>query len=83
MDKILVEVFLPAVDKSFDIYIPTEVRFHEVISMINKAAVSLCDCRFVPSEDTVLCDRITGVIFDINLTSRELCLHNGSKLMLI
>ncbi len=83
MNKILVDVFLPAVNRSFDIYIPDSIRFHEVISMINKAVSSLCDGRFIPSDDTVLCDRNTGVIFDINLNSNELCLHNGSKLMLI
>ena len=75
-NKILIEVYFPAIYKSFDVYIPDDV-------MIQKVSEKLTNGLFIPSEDNVLCAVDTGIILDINQTARELCLHNGSKLMFI
>jgi len=82
-NKILIEVYFPAIYKSFDVYIPDDVSFYRITSMIQKVSEKLTNGLFIPSEDNVLCAVDTGIILDINQTARELCLHNGSKLMFI
>lgn len=82
-NKILVEIYFPAIYRSFDVYIPDYVSFYRITSMIKKVSEKITSGLFVPSDENVLCAMDTGIILDINQTARELCLHNGSKLMFI
>ncbi|MFC4302819.1 methyltransferase [Cohnella boryungensis] len=83
MDKILVEIYIPVVDRSFDVYIPVSLKLYEVEALLSGAFKELCDGQFVASPDTVLCDKLTGMVLDINQSVLELGLMNGSRLMLI
>lgn len=81
--KILVEIYFPAAFRSFDVYIPDDVSFHRIVTMLKKVSERLTDGLFSPSDSSVICDMESGAILDINQTARELCLHNGSRLMFI
>jgi hypothetical protein len=83
MNKALVEIFVPAAQKSFDIYIPLCGRLYETLSLLNKAISELTAGEFMASPETALCDRETGNILDINSSVAKLNLQNGSRLMLI
>lgn len=83
MDKILIEVFLPAANKSFEIYIPLELKLHEVTFLVAKTVSELSNGLFKSSDDSVLCDRTTGEILNVNMSAKDLQLKNGSKLMLL
>lgn len=83
MDKKLVEVYVPLLGISYDIFIPTQVQLFDVLELIKKAVLDLSEGRFIPNEDTILCSRETGEILDINLSAYEMNIMNGSKLMLI
>lgn len=83
MDKILVEIYLPVVDKQYDVFIPLTNKMYEIESLLTNALHDLTDGYFVPSADTVICDRISGEALDINQSPLELGLMNGSRLMLI
>ena len=82
-EHILVEVYLPSVQRSFDVYVPLFCKLHEVEAMLAGALHELSDGYFVPSPDTVLCDKTSGIMLDINSSAAELGLQNGSRLMLI
>lgn len=83
MDKVLVEVFVPVLNQSFDIFIPRQERMAEVLELIKKAVSEMSDERFVSNENTIICHREDGMILNINLSVYELNVRNGSKLMLI
>jgi hypothetical protein len=83
MEKILVEVFLPAANKSFDVYIPLKLRFYEVTFMIAKAVSELSNGFFNAQEVSLFCEKSTGKLLNVNRSSEELGLKNGSKLMLL
>lgn len=83
MDSILVELYLPAADISYDVYIPLQSKLHEVILLLVSTFSSLSGAYFASYEDTVLCDKASGNVLDINFSAEELGLQNGSKLMLI
>lgn len=83
MDKIVIEVFVPAANECFDVKIPLELKVWEIIALLVNALEDLTDGRFSATEQTTLCDRETGAILNMNITAEELGIRNGSKLMLI
>lgn len=83
MNKVLVEVYVPLLDQSFDIFIPQQSPMHQVLELIKKAVTELSDGRFVADSATAICYRSDGSILDINMLVYELGICNGSKLMLI
>lgn len=83
MDKVLVEVFVPALNTTYDVFVPLSSPMYEVLELIKKAVSDLSDGRFVANDHTAICRRDTGAIININLSVYELEIRNGSKLMLI
>ena len=83
MDKILIEVFLPAANKNFEVYIPLDLKFHEVTFLVSKILSDLSNVLFSSDDNSVLCEIDTGNILNINMSAKELKLKNGSKLMLL
>lgn len=83
MDKILVEVYVPVLEQTFDIFVPLCSPMYEVLDLIKKAVKELSDGRFHADENTAICHRADGSIININLLVHELEIKNGSKLMLI
>lgn len=83
MDKILVEVYIPALNRSYDVYIPALTKLHEVETLLAAAITELSDGYFTARQDTVLCDKTSGMLLDINQSAMELGLQNGAQLMLI
>ncbi len=83
MEKILVEVYVPSLMKSFDIFIPSVSQLGTVLELIKKAVNEITDGLFVPMDNTVICNFETGKILDINKSVSELEICNGSRLMLI
>ncbi len=83
MDKILVEIFVPVLNESFDIFIPLQSPMHEVLELIKRAVDEMSEGSFASDEGTAICNKRDGTILNINLSVYELNLRNGSKLMLI
>lgn len=83
MNRITIEVYVPAVQRSFDIHVPESMRLAEVTELVVNAMEQLLDGLFTNSVTEALCDRVTGLQYDINLTVWEAGLKNGSCLMMI
>lgn len=83
MNKALIEVVLPAADMKFDVYIPLESKMSEVLALVSGVLNDLSGGKYKATENAVLCDAETGIIFNINMVVAELGIRNGSKLMLI
>ena len=83
MDKSLIEIYVPILFASYDVFIPKDVQMYNVLELVKKAVTDLSEGRFVPNANTVLCFRDSGKIVDINKSANELEIKNGSELMLI
>ena len=83
MNKIMIELYLPATGVSYDVRIPEEKRIGEIIPLLEACMSELAEGYYVPNANSLLCDRTTGVVLDINLTANEMGILNGTKLMLI
>jgi hypothetical protein len=83
MNKVLVEIFLPAAGRSFDVYLPLESQMSEVVVLVSALLSDLSDGKYKANDNAVLCDAATGIIYNINMAIAELGITHGSKLMLI
>lgn len=83
MSNVLVEVYLPANGKSYDVRIPTAVTLWEILPVLAKLLSHLSDGSFRAKEFPVLCFKDSGKICDANRTVQELGFANGTELMLI
>lgn len=83
MDKVVVEVYVPTLSATYDMFLPVGAMMYDVLQLIKKAVVDLSGGKFIADENTVICYRGNGAIININLSVFELDIHNGTKLMLI
>lgn len=81
-NKILLEVCLPAAEKSFDIRVPRQLKVAHVTAMLVEF-LKKQDAEYIPTKESVLCDMENGRAIDSNAFIDHVGLHNGSKVMLV
>ncbi len=82
-NKVIVEIFIPASGESYDVRIPLDIKMHEALQLVSAALSELTDGKYKATEQAVLCDAKTGIIYNINMEVAELGIRNGSHLLLI
>lgn len=83
MDKVLVEVRVPAADAKFDAFIPQTSKGSEVLEIVKGIFTSMFEGKYKQVSDSVLCVYDTGNLLDINKTMYEQGIKNGTKFILI
>ena len=83
MDKVLIDIFLPAINRSFEVYIPLDSKFYEITHLVSKMLSELSNGLFISGDDSILYERKTGNILNINMSARQLNIKNGGNLMLL
>ena len=83
MDKVLIDIFLPAINRSFEVYIPLDSKFYEITPLVSKMLSELSNGLFISGDDSILHERKTGNILNINMSARQLNIKNGGNLMLL
>lgn len=81
--KILIELFIPLIEKSYDIYIPVNKKIGTIKKLIESALVELTDGAYIIKEDTNLYSKETGQIYNVNSSIKETDIKNGSRIILI
>ena len=81
-NKLLVEVYVPAISTSYDVLIPRNARAYELLQLISSIIKRLSGSLFSPN-NTALCDGKTGRIYNNNMTVEDMNLKNGSRMMLM
>ena len=83
MDKVLIDIFLPAINRSFEVYIPLDSKFYEITPLVSKMLSELSNGLFISGDDSILYERKTGNILNINMSARQFNIKNGDNLMLL
>ena len=83
MDKVLIDIFLPDINRSFEVYIPLDSKFYEITPLVSKMLSELSNVLFISGDDSILYERKTGNILNINMSARQLNIKNGDNLMLL
>lgn len=81
-NKILLELCLPAAERSFDILIPRQLKVAQATALLVEF-LKKQDEEYIPTSESVLCDMESGRVFDANAFIAHVGLHNGSKVMLV
>lgn len=77
MDKILVNVYIPSIDKTFEIFLPINLKVKNAFSIIQKTI------NYNIKNDAVLLEKRSMNIINVNLTIKNSGLKNGSDIILI
>lgn len=83
MEKVLVNVYVPILATSYDMFIPLNSSVYEVLALIKRAVEEMSYGKFICDKDNVLCYRDNGRIINVNLSVYEAKIKNGSMLILI
>ena len=82
-NKILVELSVPSIEKSYDIFIPINKKVGTMKSLIEEALIDLTGNAYIIKKDTNLYSQETGQIYNVNTSIKDTDLKNGSKIILI
>lgn len=82
-DKVLVEVMVPCIEKSYDVYIPVSRKIGNIIVLLNKAIYELTNGEYVGDERTALYNIKDGEKYQMNLILKDTDIRNGSKVILL
>lgn len=79
----MVEVYLPAAQKSFDMRIPASSQMGEISNLVASLASDLSDGSYKATTQTILINANNGEMYDVNMTASEQGIRNGTRLILI
>ena len=83
MNKVLVRVYIPAIEKQYEIWIPSHRRIYNLIYLLVKSVNELNDGCYSVEQMPMLYDKSNGRPYDINLSIKESTIRNGTELILI
>lgn len=83
MNKILVNVYVPALEESYDFWIPINKKVYRIILLLIKIINESSGDYYRPTTMPLLYDRLTAQNYDINLTVKDNHIGNGTEMILI
>lgn len=83
MNKVLVKLYVPILEKTYDIWLPLNKRIYNIIILLSKAINEMEEGYYQPEEMPILYNRLTGTVYDINLKGQETDIRNGTEIVLI
>lgn len=82
MNKILVTIYVLALDESYDVLIPINLKMNEVFDLIQNTICELSSYNYVKHDDVYLLNK-DGKIINNNNMARLSGLTNGCRVVLI
>lgn len=83
MDKILIKLYVPAIEENYDIKIPLNKKVTDVIMLLLKAIDEFSGGSYKPERIPHLYNLLTEEVIDADLKVREANIKNGMQLLLI
>ena len=82
-NKILVELVVPTLEESYDVYIPINRKIGNVIGLLSKLVSDLSGGYFIANERNTLYSGETGSKYPIDALVINTDIRNGSKIILM
>ena len=83
MNKVLVNIFFPKIDKKYDVWIPLNKRIYNIIELLLKGVNELNDEIYQDEEIPILYNKLTGDYYDLNNMLQDTDIRNGTELILM
>lgn len=80
---VLVEVFVPACGRSFDVRLPEAMNVRFASRLAAQALAPLSEGAYQASRSSVLAWRDSGKLLNAQHTLKQECVCNGSRLLLV
>ncbi len=80
--KILIIVYVPMIEKEYDMYIPVVKKIGTVKNLIIKIVEEESEGTFINDNTKKLYDKLSGELLDDNQFVKGSIIKNGSKLIL-
>lgn len=77
VDKVLVDIFVPSIDRHYDVYLQKDCAVHIICKLLERALQKETKGYFLADGKSVLCDSLTGSIYNMNKKIYELNIKNG------
>lgn len=82
MKKILVSVFVPTIEESYDIKIPINLQTRDVINLLQDTIKDLSGDSYVINKNAQLYEKNTGKLINLNNVVKYSGLQNGMSVLL-
>ena len=82
-NKVLVELVVPTLESSFDVYLPINKRIGNIITLLNKTVSEFSEGCYEGNEKTALYNRDTSEKYDVNALLYNTNIRNGTTLILL
>lgn len=82
-NKVLVELVVPTIESSFDVYLPINKRIGNIILLLNKTVAEFSDGCYEGTNSTSLYNRDTSQKYEPNTLLYNTDIRNGTTLILL
>ena len=82
-NKVLVQVLIPNMEISYDVYIPINRKIGNIIGLLNKSIYEMTNGMYEGNDSTALYDYNTGDIYPMDTILKNTNIRNGSKVILM
>ena len=83
MNKILVSIYVPALEENYDFWIPINKKIYKIILLLIKIINESSGDYYRPTTMALLYDKLTAKPYDINMTVKDNQIGNGTEMILI
>ena len=83
MNKLLVKLYVPLIDKEYDIFIPINKSIKNIIYLLGKVVNELSEGEYPINYCTRLINKDTGYVYPHDSNAKDEKILNGSSLILL
>ena len=82
MDKILICLQVPAISRSFDVFVPVDMNINELIEVLVKGVIEMSDNSYISSNEENL-NLKNNILLNPALTLQSYSIKDGEEIFLI
>lgn len=82
-NKILIQLVVPDIEKTFDVYLPINKRVGNVINLLIKILADVTQGTYHGTNKTCLYNSVTGEKYQVDDLIRNTTIRNGARLVLL
>lgn len=83
MEKIIIRVTVPAVSRTFDVFVPLDLEIFQLTKIIVRGVEELCDGAYISSGKEMLNLKKNKLLFNPELTLYSYGIKDGTEIYLI
>lgn len=83
MNRVLIRVYIPLLEKKYDVWIPINKKVYEIIVNLIKGINSINKIEYDIKEIPNLYDKESSEVYDINAKIIDTNIRNGSEVILL